>query len=67
MTKTIRTIKIIVPKGAIKSMSKQFKCNELTVRRALSYTSDSELSVLIRREAINNRLGVETKIIQLRH
>ena len=57
--------RIICPKGKISSLAKHFGVSVYTVRRALRYDTDSELSYLIRKEAMENYGGAEA-IVKVR-
>lgn len=57
----VRRKKIIqVPRGAVEKMCKAFRCKRTAVYDALSFTTDSELAKLIRKNAIETYGGVHT-------
>ena len=51
---------IQVPHGAIEKMCKAFRCGRTAVYDALSYTTNSELAELIRKNALSDYGGVVT-------
>ena len=51
---------IVLPIGNAQKMAKAFNVTPATIYNALSYSRNSELSVKIRREALDVYGGVET-------
>lgn len=53
--------KIAVPRGAVPALSKEMHVTHACVFDALAFRSNSELSEIIRKKAINNYGGIVTK------